>query len=90
MPADYFKQLGIAEPPQRGDYFIGFGKYLAEVPQDLFTGRPLVYRRTKQGYVLYSVGANGRDDGGRSADEDPPGDDISVRMPALLATAQRN
>lgn len=30
MPPDFFKLLGIAEPPQRGDYFIGLGTYLKE------------------------------------------------------------
>jgi hypothetical protein len=56
-------------------------KYLAAVPNDLFSGRPLVYRPTGSGYVLYSVGPNGQDDGGRSSDDDPPGDDLTVRMP---------
>jgi hypothetical protein len=34
-----------------------------------------------KGYLLYSVGVNGKDDGGRQFDDDPPGDDLSVRMP---------
>lgn len=56
-------------------------KYLATVPADLFSGRPLIYRPTKKGYVFYSVGINGKDDGGRFSDDDPPGDDLGVRMP---------
>jgi hypothetical protein len=56
-------------------------KYLASVPEDLFTGKPLVYRPLGNGYVLYSVGVNGKDEGGRSAGDDPSGDDLSVRMP---------
>jgi hypothetical protein len=56
-------------------------KYLAAVPSDLFSGKPLIYRPTENGYLLYSVGVNGKDDGGRSSDDDPPGDDLSVRMP---------
>jgi hypothetical protein len=32
---------------------------------------------------LYSVGLNGKDDGGRSYGHDPPGDDLAVRMPLL-------
>jgi hypothetical protein len=57
--------------------------YLAEVPQDIFSGKPLIYRPTKDGYLLYSVGPNGQDDGGRSYDDEgePRGDDIVVRMP---------
>jgi hypothetical protein len=56
-------------------------RYLAAVPNDLFSGKALVYRPTEKGYLLYSVGVNGKDDGGRSAEDDPPGDDLSVRMP---------
>lgn len=55
--------------------------YLGDVPDDLFSGKPLVYRPSSDGYVLYSVGANARDDGGRGPDDTPPGDDLSVRMP---------
>jgi hypothetical protein len=56
-------------------------KYLAAVPDDLFSGKALVYRPDEKGYLLYSVGVNGRDDGGVSYDDDPPGDDQVVRMP---------
>jgi hypothetical protein len=56
-------------------------KYLAEVPGDLFSGKPLIYRPSEKGYLLYSVGVNGQDDQGRSYDDDPPGDDLVVRMP---------
>jgi hypothetical protein len=56
-------------------------KYLASVPADLFSGRALVYRPSANGYLFYSVGANSEDDGGRGFDDDPPGDDLGVRMP---------
>ncbi len=39
--------------------------YLAAVPVDPFSDRPLVYRRTDTGYLLYSVGSNRVDDGGQ-------------------------
>jgi hypothetical protein len=55
--------------------------YLAAVPGDLFSGGPLVYRPADKGYLLYSVGINGKDEGGRWYDDDPPGDDPGVRMP---------
>jgi hypothetical protein len=58
-------------------------KYLATVPQDRFSGKPLIYRSSEKGYLLYSVGVDGRDDGGRTAGDDPPGDDLPVRMPLL-------
>jgi hypothetical protein len=39
-------------------------KYLSAVPQDPFGDGPLIYRRSNDGYLLYSVGGNRRDDGG--------------------------
>ena len=60
-------------------------KYAPEVPRDRFAGEPLRYRRTGADYILYSVGENGRDDGGRRAgDEWQPeapndADDIAAR-----------
>ena len=57
-------------------------KYVAEVPDDLFTDKPLVYRLTDNGYLLYSLGQNGKDDGGNFYDDQPQGDDLRVRMPA--------
>jgi hypothetical protein len=56
-------------------------KYLAAVPDDLFSGKPLIYKPTEKGYLFYSVGLNGKDDDGRWFDDDPPGDDPGVHMP---------
>ena len=56
-------------------------KYLAKVPQDLFSGKALVYRPADKGYLLYSVGVNGKDEGGRTFGDRPAGDDLPVRMP---------
>jgi hypothetical protein len=39
---------------------------LTEVPLDPFTGKPLVYRREGEGFIVYSLGSNEKDDGGRS------------------------
>jgi hypothetical protein len=55
--------------------------YIKAVPVDLFSGKPPIYGLSGKGYLLYSVGANGKDDGGRWYDDDPPGDDPRVRMP---------
>ena len=55
--------------------------YLREVPWDVFTGDPLIYKPTANGYLLYSVGPNGRDDGGRTPEDQADCDDIAVRMP---------
>jgi hypothetical protein len=56
-------------------------KYLPAVPIDMFSGKALVYAPSAKGYLLYSVGVNGKDEGGRSYDDDPGGDDLPVRMP---------
>jgi hypothetical protein len=56
-------------------------KYLVSVPGDLFSGKALIYHPSENGYLFYSVGTNGKDDGGRWYDDDPPGDDPRVRMP---------
>jgi hypothetical protein len=42
-------------------------RYFETTPIDPYSDRPLVYRRTADGYLLYSVGINGRDDGGTRA-----------------------
>ncbi len=49
--------------------------YLERLPEDPYDGGGFRYRRRDGGYVLYSVGPNGRDDGGpprdgRDGDED--------------------
>jgi hypothetical protein len=56
-------------------------RYLAVVPDDLFSGKSLIYRPSERGYMLYSVGVNKKDDGGRWYDDNPAGDDLGVRMP---------
>jgi hypothetical protein len=56
-------------------------KYLAAVPGDIFSGKPIIYARTETGYKFYSVGANGKDEEGRWFDDEPRGDDPGVRLP---------
>jgi hypothetical protein len=56
-------------------------KYLPKAPADLFSGGALVYTPTADGYLLYSVGINEKDDGGRTAEEQAGCDDLVVRMP---------
>jgi hypothetical protein len=55
--------------------------YLKRVPNDLFSNRPLHYRLIKNGYLLYSVGQNEKDEGGRTADDRNSGDDLRIRIP---------
>jgi len=40
-------------------------KYLTAVPLDPFTAKPLIYRVRDDGIVVYTVGKNGIDDGGK-------------------------
>jgi hypothetical protein len=41
-------------------------QFIAQLPHDLINGQPLKYRRTDDGrFVLYSVGWNETDDGGK-------------------------
>ena len=56
-------------------------KFLATIPEDLFSGQALIYRPSENGYLLYSIGQNGQDDGGRNTGDNPPGDDLAIRMP---------
>ncbi len=48
-------------------------------PNDPFTGSSLHYRTTSKGLILYSVGANFKDDGGKTSYKNPP--DIAVSYP---------
>ena len=54
-------------------------KYLPEIPFDIYTGKPLIYRRSESGYLLYSVGANLSDNGGITFGEGVGNDDLVVR-----------
>jgi len=59
-------------------------EYIEHIPMDIFAQRPLKYATTEVGYTLYSVGSNGKDDGGISAYDDPDSQtntDIVLRVP---------
>jgi hypothetical protein len=45
-------------------------QFLSTVPSDPFDGAPLRYHRLAKGYVIYSVGSDGHDDGGREKPAD--------------------
>ncbi len=53
--------------------------YLKKIPNDLFIEKPLHYKRTGEGYLLYSVGPDMKDDGGKGRDDGEDCDDIVVR-----------
>jgi hypothetical protein len=59
-------------------------KFLAAVPNDPFDGQPLRYRKSVEGYLLYSIGPDLKDDGGARK---PGSDDLPfvvVRPPKGL------
>ncbi len=67
-------------------------KYISEIPKDPCSNRDYLYRPSDGGYLLYSVGRNGRDDHGESwtdnqkkyageTDPDKCPDDICIRSP---------
>lgn len=55
---------------------------LNELPLDPCSGQAFVYRRTDDGYVLYSLGYNRTDDNGAGYEDDPQGDDQALRVRA--------
>ena len=70
-------------------------KYIAEVPKNPFSDADLLYKPEADGYLLYSVGPNGKDDGGHNfneefetwsesqpaTEEQKSWDDIAIRTP---------
>ena len=49
-------------PDQLTELVSGF---VAALPDDIYTGKPMIYRRKEDGgFLLYSVGPDRRDDGG--------------------------
>lgn len=73
----------VAHRQRTGRFPAALSALSSPPPPDVFTGRPLIYRRTGNGFVLYSVGENGRDDAGksRSGSADGGPDDIVVAGP---------
>lgn len=57
-------------------------KYANKIPDDVFSGKPLIYKSDGQSFTLYCVGMNGIDDGGNGyEDDDHQTDDIVVKSP---------
>ena len=62
------------------------------VPKDIFNGEELRYKRKAEGYLLYSVGVNGKDDGGKGYDDRKPEetwDNLVVRVPAAAKASKK-
>ena len=71
-------------------------RWLPRVPLDRFDGKPLRFHVTEKGPVIYSVGADLNDDGGKRAQRDEAGRPIepheaqSWRSPGDLAAVRRS
>jgi len=52
-------------------------RFLAEVPEDPFDEQPLRYKVIDGGYMVYSIGPDQADDGGKAGDSMEPGTDIT-------------
>jgi len=46
------------------------GVYIKKLPEDPFRGKSLIYRLQAKGFLLYSVGPNLKDEGGKGRDDD--------------------
>jgi hypothetical protein len=56
-------------------------KYLAQALKDPYDGRPIRIKKTAEGLVVYSVGPDGQDDGGKiGTNPMEPGTDIGFRL----------
>jgi hypothetical protein len=57
-------------------------EFLRAVPDDPFDGKPLRFARAGEGVVVYSVGQDGKDDGGRpnTLNTYQPGTDVGFRL----------
>jgi hypothetical protein len=54
--------------------------FLPTIPRDPFDGRPLRFRLSDNTIVIYSVGKNGKDDGGQNASWDSSEPDMVLRL----------
>ncbi|MDP6439797.1 MAG: hypothetical protein QGH74_09195 [Candidatus Brocadiia bacterium] len=52
-------------------------EFMGAIPVDPFDGRPLRYKKLEKGYVVYSVGTDRADDGGKEGDGLEEGSDIT-------------
>ena len=56
-------------------------EFLPAVPVDPFTNQPLLMKGTPEGFKVYSVGQDGKDDGGILASDMKAGTDVGFEMP---------
>jgi hypothetical protein len=62
LAVERYRRAHQGVPPPSLDALVP--AFLPAVPEDPFAGKPLTYRRDADAYVIYSIDANRRDDGG--------------------------
>ena len=56
-------------------------KYIEKLPVDVYHELPLVYRREREGYLLYSFGPDGEDNDGGDVEDSYSYDDVTICVP---------
>ena len=79
-------QLEHGAPPEQLDVLVP--AYIMSVPEDPFDLQPMRYRREEDSYLLYSIGPNGKDDGGTRGRSEMEGDLVFRPRNRLLAEEQ--
>jgi hypothetical protein len=67
LAVERFRQAN-GKLPQQLDELVP--QFLPAVPEDPFNGQPLHYHHLEKGYVVYSIGSDGEDNGGRERPAD--------------------
>jgi hypothetical protein len=62
--------------------------FLKAIPTDDFAGTPLVYQKRDNGYLLYSLGDNQKDEGGSGYDQQADDQAIEVPLPTKAVGTQ--
>ncbi len=76
--AMHFYRASHGKYPQRLDTLVP--EFLEPVPGDPFDGKPLKLRTTDAGWIVYSVGPDETDDGGRPYDRETKEGDFAFRF----------
>jgi len=82
LAVEHYRSANGRLPDALADLVPGF---MPALPQDPFAKGSLHYKRLDKGYAIYSVGPNGKDDGGR----DNPDDDPSASPDDIVVTIRR-
>ena len=55
-------------------------QFVTRIPMDIYSGEPICYLRRDDGYFVYSVGRDRKDNKGDSFDTKPVADDVVIRV----------